>query len=224
MVGRKRKSVTSGNSTAKAKTKATMAGRKGDCKRELTQEQRQRIFIREKIRTGNDTAAAISAGYSPSSAYDIGHDLARKPEIKKAITAQQKARLKRLEIDTDKLVQELLIIALSRFTDVAEIVDGKLMIWDTLDLTDIDVASIAKISETKTEKISRDPESGNIETTITTKLSLEFYNRLDALKELSRILGIRKDMDAAFNDLQQFGFHIVYDEEKGYILVDDRQN
>jgi len=224
MVGRKRKSVTSGNGAAKAKTKATMARRKGDNKASLTPEQRQKIFIREKIRSGNDTAAAIAAGYSPISAYDIGHDLGHDPEIKKAIAAQQKARLNRLKIDTDRLVKELLIIALSRFTDVAEIVDGKLMIWDTLDLTDIDVASIAKVTETKQEKTVKNPETGNIETTVTTKLSLEFYNRLDALKELSRILGIRKDMDSAFSDLQQFGFQVIYDEEKGYILVDERQN
>lgn len=32
------------------------------------------------------------------------------PKNKRAIAAQQKARLKRLELDTDRLVQELLII------------------------------------------------------------------------------------------------------------------
>lgn len=71
--GRKPKSVTQKNSAAKAKTKATMARRKGANKRELTPSQRQKLFVREKIRTGNDTAAVIAAGYSPDSASDTGH-------------------------------------------------------------------------------------------------------------------------------------------------------
>ncbi len=46
---------------------------------------KQRVFIDEYLKTGNATQAAIAAGYSPDSAYSIGSENLKKPEIEAAI-------------------------------------------------------------------------------------------------------------------------------------------
>ena len=51
---------------------------------------RQRTFV--EAYSGNATEAAIKAGYSRRSAYSIGNDNLKKPEIKKAIQEREKKR------------------------------------------------------------------------------------------------------------------------------------
>ena len=46
---------------------------------------KQRIFIAEYAKDFNATASAIRAGYSPKTAYSIGQELLKKPEIQEAM-------------------------------------------------------------------------------------------------------------------------------------------
>jgi phage terminase small subunit len=48
---------------------------------------KQLVFVAEYIQHWNATKAAINAGYSEKTAYSIGHENLRKPEIKAAIDA-----------------------------------------------------------------------------------------------------------------------------------------
>lgn len=49
---------------------------------------KQRVFIAEYLRDFNATQAAIRAGYSPKTAYSIGQENLKKPEIMAAIQSQ----------------------------------------------------------------------------------------------------------------------------------------
>ncbi len=55
---------------------------------------KQRRFVEEYVVDHNATQAAIRAGYSAKTAYSIGHENLKKPEIAAAIAAEQ-ARLRR---------------------------------------------------------------------------------------------------------------------------------
>lgn len=52
---------------------------------------KQRKFCDEYIKTGNATQAAIKAGYSKKTAYKIGAENLRKPQIKKYIDSKLKS-------------------------------------------------------------------------------------------------------------------------------------
>ena len=51
--------------------------------------QRQRIFCEEYIKTNNATKAAKAAGYSEKTAYSIGNENLKKPEISAYIRSRQ---------------------------------------------------------------------------------------------------------------------------------------
>ena len=73
--------------------------------RELTP--RQRRFCEEYLVDLNASAAARRAGYSIDSAYSIGQENLKKPEIAAEIQRQMEARSKRTEITADQVVTEL---------------------------------------------------------------------------------------------------------------------
>ena len=57
---------------------------------------KQQIFILEYLKDFNATQAAIRAGYSSRTAYSIGNELLRKPEIKQAIDTVMTERRNKL--------------------------------------------------------------------------------------------------------------------------------
>lgn len=57
---------------------------------------KQELFIREYLVDFNATQAAIRAGYSSRTAYSIGNELLRKPEISQAIDAAMTERRNKL--------------------------------------------------------------------------------------------------------------------------------
>ena len=63
--------------------------------------------MKHYLETCNATEAAKLAGYSPKTAYSIGEENLKKPEIKKAIEDQQQILMTRSEITKDRIIQEL---------------------------------------------------------------------------------------------------------------------
>jgi phage terminase small subunit len=179
----------------------------------LLTKQRHAIFIREFSRHGNGMKAALSAGYSPTRAKVSACELLKNPEIKKAIHANWQARRKRLDISADRVATELFMLATSRITDVGEIIDGEFQIRDTADLEDTDIAAIAELHQITKES----PDGTKI-----TKLKLKMHNRLEALKELNRILGIGQDMNTLISGLRAYGLNIVQDKQNRFHLIDER--
>ena len=65
---------------------------------------KQKRFVEEYCVDFNATQAAIRAGYSPSTAYSIGSENLRKPEIKAALQAAQDAAITDIRITKDYLI------------------------------------------------------------------------------------------------------------------------
>lgn len=67
----------------------------------------QDIFIQEYLKDLNATQAAIRAGYSENTAYSIGHENLKKPEIAEAIEKALQKRAKRVEVSQDWVLENL---------------------------------------------------------------------------------------------------------------------
>ena len=102
----------------------------------------QAKFLKEYLKHGNATRAALSAGYAEASAHSQGHDLLKHPEIKGAI---EKA-FKKLEISAETVLAELAKLAFSNMGDfVAPNVDGTQLVPDFSELTRDQMAAIQEI-------------------------------------------------------------------------------
>lgn len=83
---------------------------------------RQQKFVDEYLIDLNATQAAIRAGYSSKTAYSIGVDNLRKPEIQAALQRKQKKLQSKLEITQEKILRELACIAFANGADYARVV------------------------------------------------------------------------------------------------------
>ena len=145
---------------------------------------KQETFVGEYLKDLNATQAAIRAGYSPSSAAEIGYENLRKPQIAAAISEAFKARAERTRVDQDRVVLEL---ARNGFSDMREIAswgpDG-IAYKASGELTDEAAAAVAEITETVTST-----KDGGERRTRTVKL----HSKLRALELLGRHLRIFTD-------------------------------
>lgn len=85
--------------------------------------ERQKKFVREYIKTNNATQSALSAGYSKKTAYSIGQENLKKPEIAQAIEKQLKKNVERFEYtiqDSFNNLKKAQEIALSRKNQIGE--------------------------------------------------------------------------------------------------------
>jgi len=80
----------------------------------------QALFVQEYLVDLNATAAAKRAGYSPKTAYSIGQENLKKPEIKSAIQQAKKARRERTFITQDRILLELAAAAFADMSQSAE--------------------------------------------------------------------------------------------------------
>ncbi|WP_144704961.1 terminase small subunit [Fictibacillus phosphorivorans] len=72
---------------------------------------KQALFIEEYLIDYNATQAAIRAGYSKKTAYAIGQENLKKPEIIKAINAEAEYRIEKAAITVDFILQGIKNIA-----------------------------------------------------------------------------------------------------------------
>ena len=68
---------------------------------------KQKRFIEEYLIDFNATQSAIRAGYSPKSAFIIGDENLKKPQIKSKIEKALAERSRRTGITQDRVIQEL---------------------------------------------------------------------------------------------------------------------
>lgn len=78
---------------------------------------RQRLFVAEYAVDPNATQAAIRAGYSEKTAYSIGQENLKKPEIATEIEKAQNERLERLGVKADRVLGELALLGFSNMLD-----------------------------------------------------------------------------------------------------------
>ncbi len=68
---------------------------------------KQRRFVEEYLVDHNATQAAIRAGYSEKTAYSIGHENLKKPEIAAAIAAGQARLRRKTEVSISSLSEDM---------------------------------------------------------------------------------------------------------------------
>lgn len=86
---------------------------------------KQQRFVEEYLIDLNATQAAIRAGYSEKTAYSVGHENLKKPEIQKAIEEAQSKRAEQTQIDAAYVLKRLVEIDQM---DVLDIMDDQMKI------------------------------------------------------------------------------------------------
>ncbi len=115
-------------------------------------------------RVKNDEVAAAAAAR-----------LLRNVKVVSYISERMQERQKRTEVIQDMVIEELAAIAFARATDFAQIVNGKVAVVDTADLTQSQIKAIAGIKEGKFG------------------IELKLNDKEKALELLGRHLGMFKD-------------------------------
>lgn len=144
--------------------------------RELTHKQQR--FVDEYLIDANATQAAIRAGYSKRTAYSIGQENLKKPEVALAIDAGRQARAERACVAADRVLLELARIA---FFDVRKLFhsDGSPKRVDEVDGDTIAALTSIEIID------CRGAETGNARV-----LRFRMADKLSALDKCMRHLGL----------------------------------
>ena len=145
---------------------------------------KQERFVGEYLKDLNATQAAIRAGYSPSSAAEIGYENLRKPQIATVISEAFKARAERTRVEGDRVVLELARIGFSDMREIASWGEDGFAYKASDELTDEAAATIAGIVET----VTRTRDGGKRRT-----LTIKLHDKLRSLELLGRHLGIFTD-------------------------------
>lgn len=154
---------------------------------------KQRLFCDYYIKTFNATQSAIKAGYSKNTAYAIGAENLKKPQIKNYLTKLRDAYMEDEYLDTKRLLERHRQIA---FYDVNDYVndDGTLK-----DLSECDGSLIRKVSAEKTniEQISEIGEEKKTKTKEVIKTNFELEDRSKSLIFLTKFYGLDPDTNIA---------------------------
>ncbi|QHI17204.1 terminase small subunit [Acinetobacter haemolyticus] len=155
---------------------------------------KQQRFVDEYLVDRNATQAAIRAGYSAKTAYSIGEENLRKPEVKKAIEIGEAEIAERTKITQDMVMKELAKIGFSNMLDYITITDGGDPITDFSALTPDQAAAISEITvEEYTE--GRGDDARNVKRT-----KFKLSDKRAALVNMGKHLGMFKDHLVHSND------------------------
>ena len=81
--------------------------------------EKQKRFCEEYLVDLNATQAALRAGYSERTAYSIGDENLKKPEIQNYLRELMEKRSERTEITADTVIEELKKIALAEDVEIS---------------------------------------------------------------------------------------------------------
>ena len=142
---------------------------------------KQERFCYEYCIDFNATKAAIRAGYSENTAYSIGNENLKKPEIKKRISEMQSNLSETAGISALKVINEHAKIA---FTGIANLKDGWMTLKDFESLSDDEKACI---QEVQTKEARRADGGDGIVIEMWVKIKL--YDKQKSLDSISNMLG-----------------------------------
>ena len=137
---------------------------------------KQKRFVEEYLIDLNATQAAIRAGYSPETAYSIGQEKLKKPEIKIRIDRAMAERSKRTGVNADRVVAELAKIA---FVNAEDVIDAETATVKP-DAAREDTAAIQSV------KVKTFGEDG-------LEREIKMADKIKALELLGKHLGMFKD-------------------------------
>lgn len=147
--------------------------------------EKQRIFCREYIYDWNATRAAKAAGYSEDTAYAIGAENLRKPQIQAHITEIQKDLEKVAGISRLRIVQEHLNII---NTSIAHLHNTWIERKEFDKLTPEQKSAIAELSYQTRKEVdySTNPEGDVLQVDY---VKIKLYDRQKSMDSLTKILG-----------------------------------
>lgn len=112
--------------------------------------EKQKRFVAEYLVDLNATQAAIRAGYRAKTAYSIGCENLRKPDVQAAIQEAMDKRSERMEITQDMVLRELAAIGFAKVSDYAQVTaSGRVRITPTEELSDVQRRALSGIKEGK---------------------------------------------------------------------------
>lgn len=140
---------------------------------------KQKRFVEEYLIDLNATQAAIRAGYSPETAYSIGSENLKKPDIRACIEKAMAERSKRTGINQDRIIMELAKIGLLNPKDLVDFDEATVK----EEAAEEDLAAIASV------RVKRFPtkDGEGIEREI------KMHDKTKALELLGRHFGMFKD-------------------------------
>lgn len=148
--------------------------------------EKQKIFCREYIFDWNATRAAKAAGYSEQTAYSIGSENLKKPEIQAYIAAIQKDLEKIAGISRLRVLREHEKMA---FSSIAHLH----LTWITRKefdtLTDDQKSCIAEIQTQTRIEMKYNPTSEEEEPVQVDFVKVKLYDKQKALDSIARMLG-----------------------------------
>lgn len=141
-------------------------------------------FCHEYAKTMNAMQAALAVGYAEGHAghaasWLVPRNKHYKPDVADYAQHLCRRRRERLDIEADKIIQEIAAIAFCNFASVANVHDNVLTIRDFCDIAENDKVAIAEVAQHETK------DGGSIK--------IKLHDKLQALTLLSRHLGILKD-------------------------------
>ena len=162
--------------------------------RELTP--RQRRFCEEYLVDLNASAAARRAGYSVTTAYSIGQENLKKPEIATEIQRRMEARSKRTEITADQVVTELGKIAFANMLNYITIQDDGTAVVD-FSMVDRDQGAVMREVTIETYTEGRGEEAQPVK-----RIKFALCDKKGALELLGRHFGLFTDKLEAKVEMQ----------------------
>lgn len=127
---------------------ATKTTKSSSAKRKLTPKQQE--FVRQYLVDLSACAAAKRAGYAEKSAREYGPRMLRNPLIRAAIDSAMASRSKRTEVEQDRVVRELALIALADIGQVCKFGPGGVTMYESEGLTRDQRAAVSKVSHSVT--------------------------------------------------------------------------
>ena len=146
---------------------------------------RQRLFVEEYVKDFNATQAAIRAGYSPDTAYSIGHENLSMPDIAAAIALAKAERLKRVHMSADEVLADLAEISRTTFRDLVEWDGDRATLKPSAELTEAQAKAVRRVRIKRT--VHRQRGGGETETVET---DVELHDAVRTRELIARHVGI----------------------------------
>ena len=132
---------------------------------------RQALFVEKYLKLNNATKAAIEAGYSPKTAYSIGHDLLKKPEIAARLSKRTEKILQSAQMEADEVLTRLTEMARGNIGVLLNVSNGEPFI--DLSAPNAPLHLIKRIKTKRSEKFGDEVE-------------IEMYDAQQALNTLGK--------------------------------------
>lgn len=159
---------------------------------------KMRLFVMEYLRDFNATRAAIAVGYSKKTAYSIGWELLRKPEVQAELSRLKKLMADELGLDIKRVIAEYMKIAFADITDYIEFKTDKVMVG--IDEEDDEGRPIYERRQVIEMRPSSEVDGTVInEVSLSAKgtFSIKLHNKMAALEKLDRYLDYMTDAEKA---------------------------